>query len=64
MSKKKRRKQRPEPPKYFWLDTDDCWFCKNRNRCSGCKILKRYVIEHSQSKRKRERDEKRFFDFS
>lgn len=40
--KAKKRKQRPQPPKYFNLDTDNCWFCKNRNHCGGCKLLKKY----------------------
>ena len=58
-----KRKQRPEPPKHFWLDTDGCWFCKNRKSCAGCKVLKRYIAEKT-SQRKIKRDEKRFFDFS
>ena len=52
---------RPEPPKHFWLDVDGCWFCDNRNGCSGCKVIKRYIAKKS-SKRKRDRDEKRFLD--
>ena len=58
-----KRKQRPEPPKHFWLDTDGCWFCKNRKNCAGCKVLKRYIAKKT-SQRKIKRDEKRFFDFS
>ena len=58
---KKRRKPRPEPSYHFWLDTDGCWFCDNRNGCSGCKVLKRYVHQE-RSKRKRERDQKRILD--
>ena len=56
-----RRKMRPEPPKYFWLDVDGCWFCKKKNACGGCKVIKRYIAEKS-SKRKRDRDERRFLD--
>ena len=40
--KAKKRKQQPQPPKYFNYDTDNCYFCKNRNNCGGCKILKKY----------------------
>ena len=50
--KNKRRKQRPQPSRDFWLDTDCCWFCKNRNGCGGCKILKRYVYERKQKARR------------
>ena len=50
--KNKRRKQRPQPPRDFWLDTDCCWFCKNRNGCGGCKVLKRYVYEYKQKARR------------
>lgn len=57
-----KRKKRPEPPRHFWLDTDDCWFCKNRKGCNGCKILKRYNAEKT-SQRKIKRDEKKFLDF-
>lgn len=51
MAKDKHRKQRPEPPRWFWLDTDCCWKCKNRNGCGGCKFLKQYV--HERDKRRR-----------
>ena len=43
----KRRKPKPQPPKYFNYDTDNCYFCKNKNNCGGCKVLKRYnSIKH------------------
>lgn len=51
MAKEHKRKPRPEPPKDFFLDTDNCWFCKNRNGCGGCKFLKQYV--HERDKRRR-----------
>ena len=57
-----RRKKRPEPPSYFWLDTDGCWFCKKKNACGGCKVLKQYIHEKGRSKRKIQRDEKRWLD--
>lgn len=48
--KDKKRKQRPQPPKIFWLDTDCCWACKNRNGCGGCKFLKKYNKEYGNKK--------------
>ena len=50
--KNKKRKQRPQPSRDFWLDTDCCWFCKNRNGCGGCKVLKREVYERKQKARR------------
>ena len=41
--KNKMRKPHPQPPKYYWLDSDNCWDCKNRNNCGNCKRLKDYV---------------------
>lgn len=53
---KTKRKPRPQPPKWFWLDTDGCWFCKNRNNCNGCRILKhQQALERERWKRKEER---------
>ena len=37
---KAKRKMRPQPPWWWTLDNDNCWFCKNRNNCGGCKLLK------------------------
>lgn len=39
----KKRKKKPSPPWYFYLDTDDCHRCKNKNNCGACKFLKRYI---------------------
>lgn len=65
MSRVKRRKQRPQPPWYYWYDTDGCWFCDHRSGCSGCKVLKRYIAEgKGRNKRKIARDEKRFLENS
>ena len=50
---KKLRKPRPQPPKYYWYDTDNCWRCKNKNTCSGCKFLKRYIAEGKHRKKPR-----------
>ena len=49
---KAKRKPRPQPPRYFWLDADGCWFCKNLNGCGGCKVLKEYIATHQVKKRK------------
>ena len=38
---KAKRKMRPQSPWRWELDNDNCWFCKNRNNCNGCKLLKR-----------------------
>ena len=51
--KKKIRKKRPEPPWYFYFDTDNCYRCKNKNGCGGCKFLKRYIISKQQQKRRK-----------
>ena len=40
MSKPKKRKMCPQPPWWWTLDNDNCWFCKNRNNCGSCKLLK------------------------
>ena len=29
-----------QPPWWWTLDNDNCWFCKNRNNCGNCKLLK------------------------
>ena len=42
---KAKRKMRPQPPLWWTLDNDNCWFCKNRNNCGNCKLLKRQRAE-------------------
>ena len=37
---KAKRKPRPAQPRWFWLSTDGCWWCKNRNNCNQCKCLR------------------------
>ena len=49
-NEKKIRKKRPEPPWYFYFDTDNCYCCKNKNGCGGCKFLKKYI--HTKQKNK------------
>ncbi len=52
MAKEYKRKPRPEPPKDFFWDTDNCWFCKNKKGCGGCKVLKRAVAERRRKRYK------------
>lgn len=42
----------PQMPRWYWLDTDGCWFCKNRNACSNCSIVKRYRKKYFTKKEK------------
>ena len=51
---KAKRKMRPQPPWWWTLDNDNCWFCKNRNNCGSCKLLKR----------QRAKDKKKYEEFS
>lgn len=39
---KRKRKPKPEPPKWFFYDNDNCWFCSNRNNCGSCHLLKEF----------------------
>lgn len=60
---KRWRKARPQPPRYFWFDADGCYACKNRNGCSGCKLLKRYIAEGKGRNKKEIKSQlKREFD--
>lgn len=49
---KAKRKPRPQPPGYFWLDRDNCWRCKNKNNCTNCKALKRQRAKDRQKEKK------------
>lgn len=52
----KRRKWRPEPPRWFHLDNDNCWWCKrDYQTCGGCSRMKKRIV----SKRSIERDKLR-----
>lgn len=64
---KAKRKIRPSPPRYFWLDTDNCWCCKNRNACANCgfvkDMLKLYKLEKKRNKQQMLRSrEKELYD--
>ena len=53
--KQKFRKPKPSPPHWYWLDSDNCWDCNNRNNCGGkgCKKLKEIkAIENERRKRR------------
>lgn len=28
-------------PDWWWLGQDGCWFCKNRNACSNCSVIRK-----------------------
>lgn len=49
---KAKRKPRPQPPKWVWLDLDGCWFCKNKRNCGNCKVLKKIVANEKRKERK------------
>lgn len=36
-------KLRPQPPRWFYADYDNCWDCNcNKKGCRGCKRLKQF----------------------
>lgn len=50
------RKVRPQPPHHIWWEVDGCWFCKKKNACGGCKVMKEYVaVQKEKQKRKDKR---------
>lgn len=51
LMKCKKRKERPQPPKWYWIDSDNCYACKNRNNCNGCKRLKELSYEIKNKKK-------------
>lgn len=59
--KKNNRKPKPQPPKWAWYELDGCWFCKKKNACGGCKVMKQYA---AKQKEKIWRDNKKNIDFS
>ena len=53
--KVKFRKLVPSPAKWYMIDTDNCYGCKNRNNCNHCKLL----LQHNAiMNKKRDRKEK------
>ena len=49
---KAKRKPRPQPPRWYWADCDNCWDCNHRNNCNQCKRLKQ---QQAYEREKRER---------
>lgn len=47
-----KRKLRPSPPNWWTFDNDNCWFCKNRNNCNSCKLLKKWENNKQRLKEK------------
>ena len=54
---KRKHKPKPEPPKWYFYDTDDCWDCKNRNGCGSCKRLKEFRRKWRDKKYQRRNDD-------
>lgn len=48
------RKPRPSPPRWYWIESDNCYRCKNRNNCNQCKILKRKSAYEKKNKTRKE----------
>lgn len=56
MSKQIFRKPKPSPPKWFFWDNDNCWFCKFDCRaCGGCKKLKPFKKKKYESRNESKR---------
>ena len=49
---KAKRKPRPQPPRWYWADCDNCWDCNHPNNCNQCKRLKQ---QRAYEREKRER---------
>lgn len=50
-----RRKKRPAPPKWWTLDNDSCWMCKEKHKgCGGCSYLKKEMKEMFPKKQDRQ----------
>lgn len=49
---KRIRKMHPQPPIWWLLDSDDCYFCKNKSNCGGCRILKKVKAQQDRKRRK------------
>lgn len=55
--KKKFRKPKPSPPKWFFCDGDNCWDCNcNHTGCSGCKRLKKFRRKYRDEKIRQRQD--------
>ena len=55
------RKPKPSPPKWYWADSDNCWFCNNRTNCNACKIMKKLSkYDRTREKEKTRRIKEQF----
>ena len=63
MSKAK-RKPRPSVPNWWWLDTDNCWRCKNKQNCNGCSFLKKHKKKQNRKIIKQNRKNIQEHDFN
>lgn len=54
---KDKRKVRPQPPHHVWLDVDGCWFCKKKNACGGCKVMKDHIANQREKQKRFEKKE-------
>lgn len=48
------RKPRPAAPRWWWLDSDGCWFCKTKNNCNSCYYTRSFK-KNKQKKIEKER---------
>lgn len=47
----RKHKPRPEPPRWYFWDNDECWDCNiNWNGCNSCKKLKHFRHEYRDRK--------------
>lgn len=52
---KAKRKPRPSMPRWWWLDSDGCWWCHNRQNCNSCKTLKRAELPKKRDLQEQQR---------
>ncbi len=53
---KSKRKPLPSPPKWYWYDSYNCWFCKNRRNCGSCKVLKEYSKQQEEKHSRQDKE--------
>lgn len=49
----KLRKPTPQPPRWYWWQNDNCWWCKNKSNCGNCKVLKETVAQQKRKQLKK-----------
>lgn len=60
---KSMRKPRPSPPKWFFWDNDNCWFCNNRRNCNSCHLCKEYDTIQKKRKLRKEKQKLKKQDY-